>query len=85
MEDNPYSTLISNIRKDMDSRQPTAFRLGSVSTSSPLTVEVAGTVQESSALLKNSHLGAFYSGDQVLLLPIENEQRYIIICKVVNV
>ncbi len=85
MEDNPYSFFINNIRQDMDNRLPAAFRLGSVSVTNPLQIEIAGTVQDKSALLKNSMLGSLYPGEQVLLLPIEDEQRYIIICKVVGV
>lgn len=84
MEDNPYSALINNIREDIKSRTPVSYRYGRVITSNPLTVEVAGTVQESSELLKNSLLTSFTANDWLLLLPIENEQRYIIVCKVVD-
>jgi hypothetical protein len=84
MEDNPYSVLVNNIREDIKSRTPVSYRHGRVITSNPLTVEVAGTVQESSELLKNSLLTSFTANDWLLLLPIENEQRYIIVCKVVD-
>ena len=52
----------------------------------PLKVYVGGTVQEREDLLKNAALDdlGFSAGDQLLLLPIEDAQRYIIICKVVS-
>ncbi|MPM11553.1 hypothetical protein SDC9_57899 [bioreactor metagenome] len=52
----------------------------------PLKVSVSGTIQEAEDLLKNDALAAldFAAGDSVLLLPIDEAQRYIMICKVVS-
>ncbi len=84
MEDNPYSVMINSIRQDTSRQLPTIFRLGKVSGTAPLKIEVAGTTQTASSLLKNNVLSFFETGERVLLLPIEDEQRYIIICKVVS-
>lgn len=84
MEDNPFSTLVNNIRDDNKAQIPASYRLGRVITSNPLTVDVAGAIQEKIELQKNSLITSFSENDQLLLLPIEDEQKYIIICKVVD-
>lgn len=85
MEDNPFSSLVRGIREEARKQVPVYFRLGDVITPAPLKVNVAQTIQDKDTLLKNSSLTEFDAGDTVLLMPIEDEQRYIIICKVVKV
>lgn len=84
MEGNPYSQLIIEIRKDLLKMVPAMYRIGEVECVIPLAVRIAGIVHNSSSLLKNEVLTSFTVGDQLLLQPIEDEQRYIIICKVVG-
>lgn len=84
MEENPYSLLLKNIRNDIRKRIPPAFRLGTVIETNPLRIDVAGTVQTNESLLKSEGLDIFTRGERLLLIPIEEEQRYIILCKVVN-
>ena len=84
MEENPYSLLLKNIRNDIRKRIPPAFRLGTVIGINPLRIDVVGTVQTNEFLLKNEGLDIFTRGEKLLLIPIEEEQRYIILCKVVN-
>lgn len=84
MEDNPFAALVKNIREDNKSQIPVSLRLGTVLSAVPLELDVAGTVQDQSSLLKNDLLTHFTRGDRLLLAPIEDEQRYIIICKVVG-
>jgi hypothetical protein len=83
MNDNPFSSVVKTIRED--NKSPESYRLGTVTSVSPLIVEVSGTSQDESDLLKNDTLTSFEIGDRLFLVPIENEQRYIIICKVVNI
>lgn len=85
MEDNPFSILVQRIRQDNKAQIPVSFRFGQVISTAPLKIDVAGTIQESDALLKNDALNYFEVGDKLLLIPIEDEQRYVIICKVVSV
>jgi hypothetical protein len=85
MEDNPFAMLAKIIRDDNMSRIPVSFRFGRVISKDPLTLDVAGTIQDKSSLLKNSAVSYFTEGDRLLLVPIEDEQRYIILCKVVGV
>lgn len=82
MEDNPFSTIINVIREDNRAQTPVTYRLGTVITAE--TVEVAGNMQGKDALLKNSLISDFEVGDRLLMIPIEDEQRYIILCKVVE-
>ena len=85
MEDNPFSSLVRGIREEAKAQVPTYVRLGEVITAAPLTVNVAQTIQDGNSLLKDSTLTSFRAGETLLLIPIEDEQRYIIICKVVDV
>lgn len=67
--------------------------LGTVLSPDPLTVLCGGVPQESGALLMDALLlekldldpGFLREGDKVVLLPIEERQRYIILCRVVEV
>lgn len=85
MEDNPFSKIIKAIRQDNMSQIPAAFRIGTIISEEPVILDVAGTIQDEKCLLKNSLINRFEAGDKLLLVPIEEEQRYIIICKVVSI
>lgn len=91
MEDSPFAALVEVFR---GGDGETGLVMGRV-LSWP-TVEapemahkvlVGGNTQERGALLRNEALGEYglAAGDEVLLLPIEEEQRYVILCKVVAV
>jgi len=81
LTNNPFASVIKNIKEE--NKLPVIYRIGTVVSAEPLIVEVAGINQEADALLKNDALKSFAIGDSLLLIPIEDEQRYIIICKVV--
>ena len=85
MEDNPFVTMIKAITQVSKSQIPAAFRFGTVASINPLRLDVAGTTQDESAILKNNLIDNFMLGDRLLLAPIEDEQRYIILCKVVSI
>jgi len=85
MKDNPFVQLIKSIRNDNKAQMPVIFRFGTVISTDPIKIDVAGTIQERQDLLKNSTLDPLQPGDQVLVLPIDDEQRYVILCKVVGV
>jgi hypothetical protein len=85
MDDNPFVSMVSMIRDDNKSLIPVSYRLGTVTSVSPCIVDVAGTSQDGSSLLKNDMFTSFDVGDQVLMIPIEDEQRYIILCRAVSV
>lgn len=83
--DNPFSSVVQEMLHYNKSKNPASFRMGTVLSEVPLKVDVAGLIHDNRSLLKNSSLNILYSGDRLLLVPIEEEQRYIIICKVVSV
>lgn len=85
MEDNPYVKLIKRIKEENQSNYPTTYRFGTVSSIDPLKVEVDNLVLDKEDFLKNSNINTFYPGEILLLIPIEEEQRYIIVAKVVDV
>jgi hypothetical protein len=85
MDGNPFSMLVTKIRDEVLKTLPASSRLGTVIKVEPLTVNVAGTMQDKDSLLKNESIISFFAGDRLLLIPIEDEQRYIILCKVVDV
>ena len=85
MENNPFVSFVSRIRQDTQENQPILCRFGRVMHTNPLEVETEGITLSGSELVKSSHLTSFEAGDTLLLLPIENEQRHIILVKVVSV
>lgn len=82
--DNPFLNVIKSIREDNKTQAPAYYRLGTVTSILPLKVDVAGAIQDDSSLLKNSEIAYLEIGNRLLLIPIEDEQRYVIVCKVVN-
>ena len=75
MEENPYCAFINSLRKDMDER--------TVKRTSPLTVETSGIELESGELSVNPDV-TFERGDSVVLLPFSDNQKFILLCKVVD-
>lgn len=85
LQNNPFSVLVGTIRGDTKAQLPTSYRLGTVISTSPIIVDVAGNNQDKDSLLKNELITDLKTGDNLLLAPIDDEQRYIIICKVVSI
>ena len=85
MEDNPYTKLLSLVKEQAAGQIPVTFRFGNVMSAAPLKVEVSSTVQSAQDLLKSGSLGELHAGDSVLMIPLEENQRFLILCKVVPV
>lgn len=85
MQGNPYSALVGKLRADAAARLPAGYRIGTVISADPLKIKVAGLIQEKEDLQKNSDLPALAAGDRCLLIPMEEEQQYLIVCKAVSV
>jgi len=107
MEDNPYSAFVDLMRDESKHMQTASWRIGSVTSGNPLTVDIGGAPQDSSAIVMlslitqvsvtvneaegHTHAAttkvtqpAYMRGDMLLLIPIEDEQRYIVIGKLVG-
>lgn len=85
MQENPYSGILSVISERAKGQIPVTFWLGKVTGVSPLKVSVSHTEQAGNDLLKNADIGELHSGDDVLLLPFDSNQKFIILCRVVGV
>ena len=85
MQGNPYSGIINIIKKKASGQIPTLFRFGTVKSISPLTVTVSKTDQGGDSLLKNADIGELNAGDSVLLLSMDSDQTFLILCRVVGV
>jgi len=72
------------IREDNKSKAQASYRIGNVTSIEPFMVDVAGTAQDRDSFLRNKEIETLEIGDTLFLVPIENEQKYIIVCKVVN-
>lgn len=79
MEDNPFAALVRTIREDNDERLPAAFRVGTVQAESPISIDIGGALQERAALVFTSPEPYYERGSKLLLIPIEDEQRYIVL------
>lgn len=85
MQDNPYPKLVQALRRDNRDNLPAAFREGKVISINPLRIDVAGNIQLKEDLMKSSELPPLEVGDLCFLIPMEEEQKYLILCKAVSV
>ena len=85
MEDNPYTVFLRILREQASGQIPVLFREGTVISASPLKIEVSETVQSGDRLRKDEGITEFRAGDSVLLMSLDGNQTFIIICKVVGV
>ncbi len=85
MEKDPYQAILEALRGRAET--PSRLRLGTVAALTPLTVEVAGTLQTGNLRVNAALLpladGPLDLGDTVLLFS-EDDQSFIILCKVVS-
>lgn len=85
MQENPYSGILRMIGDKAAGQIPAAFRYGTVKSVSPLVVTVSKTDQSGNDLLKNADLGELHIGDSLLLVPMDNDQKFLILCRMVSV
>lgn len=74
MEGNPYVNLITTLREDAMGQIPIYYRLGKVVSTDPLRIEVGGTIQEGSDLLRNNGI---YIDDEVMKLKRVSDEEEI--------
>ena len=82
MEGNPYAALVQMFRQDVGEQFPVQFRIGKVQTENPLSVDVAGALQTRESLVFTTPDSTYEQGAELLLIPIEEEQRYIVLAQV---
>jgi hypothetical protein len=84
MQENPYSAMINMMKSQAKGQIPAWIRFGKIISPSPLKVEISNTVQERKDLLLSANLGELHAGDSVLTIPINNNQQFIVLCRVVG-
>lgn len=84
MSESPYSGFINMCREEARGQIPASFLFGKVVSANPLAVTVSKTNQSGSNLLKSASLGLLMPDDDVLLIPLENNQKFLVLCKVVE-
>ena len=84
MPENPYSGILNMLRTEARGQVPASFLFGKVKSTDPLIVTVSKTDQSGSDLLMNAGVGKLETGDSVLLIPLENNQKFLVLCKVVE-
>ena len=84
MQENPYSAIVNMIKSQARGQIPMWIRFGKIISPDPLKIEISNTVQEKRDLLLNANLGELHAGDSVLTIPINNNQQFIVICRVVG-
>lgn len=85
MTDDPYSAILRLMREQAGKQIPAFFRFGTVRGADPLRISVGTTEQSGSDLLKNAELGELHAGDSVLLVSLDSDQKFIVLCRVVSV
>lgn len=85
MPENPYSGILNMCREEARGQIPASFLFGEVKTVNPLVITVSKTDQTGSSLIKNAAIGELKAGDSVLIVPLENNQRFLVLCRVVGV
>jgi hypothetical protein len=85
MTDDPYSAILRMMREQAGRQIPAFFRFGTVRSADPLRISVGTTEQSGSDLLKNAGAGGLHEGDSVLLASMDNDQKFIVLCRVVSV
>ena len=83
-QDNPFVTIAATMRQQAESVQPVGMSFGTVVSPAPLRISVRGLEVTAEKMEKNFSLGTLYAGDRCLMLPLEEAQRWVILCKVVG-
>ncbi|WP_050698660.1 hypothetical protein [Anaeromassilibacillus senegalensis] len=80
MEGNAFVELAAAIKpKD----EASIVYLGKVLSLSPFCIDLAGTIQQGTDLLRNPDIRDLENGDQVLMISVNCNQQFVVVCKVV--
>lgn len=81
---NPYIGLLNIMQEEGRRNMPSLICLGSVVMQNPLTVKVCDLILDEDELLVADGADNLKFRDNVVIIQISNKQKYIILCKVVN-
>lgn len=80
---NPYNGIL-NIIKQQNNNSSSAVVIGKVVNDSPLSISIGELFLDSEDLMVNENIKVFNQGDTLAIVLAPNKQKYIILCKVVN-
>ena len=83
MISNPYNEIL-NLIKQQNNTSSSAVVIGKVISTTPLSISIGELFLDSEDLMVNENIKGFKSGDTLAMTPTPNKQKYIILCKVVN-
>lgn len=80
---NPYNGIL-NIIKQQNNTSSSAVVIGKVTSTNPLSISIGELFLDREDLMVNENIKCFNKGDTLAMVPTSNRQKYIILCKVVN-
>ncbi|WP_410497021.1 DUF2577 family protein [Cellulosilyticum sp. ST5] len=80
---NPYNGIL-NIIKQQNNSSSSAVVIGKVKSTNPLSISIGELFLDREDLMVNENIKNFNKGDVLAMVPTSNRQRYIVLCKVVN-
>ncbi len=80
---NPYNGIL-NIIKQQNNSSSSVVMIGKVITNNPISISIGELFLDSEDLMVNESIKSFKEGDMLAMVPATNKQKYIILCKVVN-
>ena len=80
---NPYNGIL-NVVKQQNNDSSSAVVIGKVISSTPLSISIGELFLDKEDLMVNENIKSFKIGDILAMVPTTNKQKYIILCKVVN-
>lgn len=80
---NPYKEIV-NILKQQNNNSSSAVTIGKVISTNPLAISIGELFLDKEDLMVNESIKNFKDGDLLAMVPTTNKQKYIILCKVVN-
>lgn len=81
---NPYNGILNIIKEQNKNSSSSAVVIGKVICTNPLSVSIGELFLDSEDLMVNENIKGFNQGDTLAMVPTSNKQKYIILCKVVN-
>ena len=80
---NPYNGIL-NILKQQNNSSSSAVVIGKVNCTNPVSISIGELFLDREDLMVNESIKELNKGDILAMVPTTNKQKYIILCKVVN-
>lgn len=80
---NPYNGIL-NIIKQQNNSSSSAIVIGKVISTNPLSISIGELFLDSEDLMVNENIKEFNKDDTLAMVATSNKQKYIVLCKVVN-